>query len=89
MILIHRLRNLYHASYEMLHEVSSKVKRHFAGAAVIQNSKIEIIQILFRGPRGTKLCVHFGEKNAFFVIKFQIVCLPWRVIVKSIIFLRQ
>ena len=40
---MHRLRILYHASYEMLHEVSPKVTPHFAGAAVIQNSKIKII----------------------------------------------
>ena len=58
MILIHRLRILYHSSYEMLHEVSTKVTRHyFAGAAVIQNSKVKIIQISISWSarlRGTK-----------------------------------
>ena len=67
MILIHRLRILYHASYEMLHEVSLKVTRHyFAGAAVIQNSKLKIIQISISGSaRNQTLRAFWGEKCVF------------------------
>ena len=57
MILIHR----------MLHEVSLKVTRHyFAGAAVIQNSKIKIIQIsISRSARNQTLCAFWAEKCVF------------------------
>ena len=69
MILIHRHRILYHASYEMLHEVSSKVTRHFAGAVVIQNSKIKIISNFYFAVREKPnfVCI-LGRKMRFLLL---------------------